>query len=141
MRRNEEKLLAGLFVVLIGIGLFVFYYFDTMPGSPLDPVKVRIVATPLLQNGPASVFLPLNFTVTEGQHVSLTFVNQDDSPHELVIPGLSVTTGIVNAGGTARVTFIPDQVGRFVFGQPTSDGLLSGPGPLSMNGTVTVLAP
>jgi hypothetical protein len=145
MRRNEETLLAGFYIVLIGIGLFVFYYFNTMPGGPENPVKVKIVATLATQDGPGSVFLPQNFTVTEGQHVSLLFVNQDDSPHEFAIPALNVITGIVNGGQTAKVDFVPDKVGTFAFGQPSGMCTLVNQGAvcngLAMMGNVTVLAP
>jgi hypothetical protein len=143
MRRDEEALLAGFFILLIGIGsfgLFASYYLDTMPGSPDNPVKVKVVATLETPDGPGSVFLPMNFTVTEGQHVMLMFVNQDISPHEFAIPALNVSTSVVDGGQTAKVSFIANKVGAFDFGQPSSCVLFR-PCPLAENGIVTVLAP
>jgi plastocyanin len=95
---------------------------------------VTISAIQTSQNGPPVVFLPQNFTVTEGKPVVLVFVNNDDSSHELTIPALNITTGIVQASTTLRMIFTPSETGTFQFGQPGGRGL-------DVLGNMTVLPP
>jgi uncharacterized cupredoxin-like copper-binding protein len=89
---------------------------------------ITISAIQASQNGPQ------NFTLTEGMAVVLVFVNNDDSSHELTIPALDVTTGIVQASTTIRLLFTPNETGTFQFGQPGERGL-------DVLGYVTVVAP
>jgi hypothetical protein len=95
---------------------------------------VSISAISTSQNGPPVVFLPQNFTVIEGKTVELVFVNRDTSPHELTIPALNVTTGIVQASTIVRLLFIPNEVGTFQIGEPNGRGL-------TVLGYATVVAP
>lgn len=76
---------------------------------------MTIVATRGPQGEGSVDFAPANFTVKEGQHVALVFVNGDIAPHNLQIPTFSVNTGIVKGGATTRVSFVPDKVGTFAF--------------------------
>ena len=50
--------------------------------------------------------------------MTIVFDNTDDGPHELQIPALDVSTGIVQGGQTARVVFTPEKVGTFAYDQP-----------------------
>jgi hypothetical protein len=61
---------------------------------------------------------PWNFTVREGQRVTLVFVNRGSAPHELAISQLGVNTGAVNAGATETISFVPSMVGTFIVMQP-----------------------
>jgi hypothetical protein len=58
-------------------------------------VIVNISVTSGTQQGGVPEFSPQNFTVAEEQHVTLVIDNTDTCPHELVIPALNVTTGIL----------------------------------------------
>lgn len=101
------------------------------------------------QNGSPDELEPLNFTVTQGQHVTIVFDNTDDGPHALVIPAFGVNTGIVQGGSTVRVSFVPDKSGTFGFYQPEGACNYGGlgyqqggcTGTQIFNGTVTVLPP
>jgi len=134
-------------VVLVGSGA---YYFTSVGGgsSNAEVIDMRVTSgTP--QNGAPDAFLPANFTVTEGAHVTLVFDNTDDGPHEFEIPALGVSTGIVQGGQTVRVNFIPTQVGTFSSDQPpgacNAGGLSYAQGGCTgaqfTNGFVTVVAP
>jgi hypothetical protein len=131
------------------------YYISTVSGNGGggNSVIVNIEVTPGLFGENASAFpdefLPQNFTVTEGQHVTIVFDNTDDGPHELVIPAFGVTTGIVQGGQTFRVSFVPNQVGTFEYSQPAGACNYGGitpqqggcTGNQETNGNMTVLAP
>jgi len=100
---------------------------------------VTIVATG--GQGESYTFTPANFTVKEGRQVTLVFVNRDSAPHELVIPLLGVTTQIVDAGATKRVSFTPEKVGTFIVAQPCGTGPPQDVLPCNIQGYVTVLSP
>jgi len=149
---NGPLILAVVIVVILALS--GGYYISTDSGaSGANSVIVNIEVTAGLYGENASQFpdefLPQNFTVTEGQHVTIVFDNTDDGPHELVIPQFGVTTGIVQGGQTVRVSFVPNQVGTFGFDQPQGVcdyGNLSAQqggctGVQETNGNMTVLAP
>jgi hypothetical protein len=126
------------------------YYFSSVSGgsSNQEIIDMRVTSgTP--QNGAPDAFLPANFTVTQGAHVTLVFDNTDDGPHEFEIPALGVTTGIVQGGQTVRVNFVPTQVGTFASDQPPGacnyGGLTYNQGGCTgqqfTNGFVTVVPP
>jgi hypothetical protein len=103
------------------------------------------VGTGPSSNAPMN-FSPLNFTVTEGEHVTIALNNTDNQPHELVIPQFNLTTGVVQGGTTVRVSFVPNRAGNFPFYQPVgpcSPGNASPPIACPrveiFNGTMTVL--
>lgn len=90
------------------------------------------------QNGAADAFSPRNFTVVEGQRVTLVFENNDDNAHELVIPLLGVDTNIVQGGSSTRVVFVPNQTGMFEYFEPQGVcGSCTGVQETSGNMTVT----
>jgi hypothetical protein len=144
--------LAAVVVIAI-LALSGAFYFVFMPASfpngsvssvTSTTVSLSVASGPNPENVP-DYFSPQNFTVTEGQRVTLVFDNTDDTPHELAIPALNVTTGIVQSGQIVRIVFIPNKIGTFGFGQPGAMCKVVNQGavcnPLAVNGNVTVLAP
>ncbi len=109
---------AAIVVIFAATGI---YYLVLPPGASKT---VTIVATGSPPEGSLGapeqglVFAPANFTVREGQRVTLVFVNRGSAPHELVIPQLGVDTGVVNVGATKSVSFVPSTVGTFFDMQP-----------------------
>jgi hypothetical protein len=135
-------------VIVAVLALSAGYYINSVGGTCTNCVTIDMeVTSGTPQNGAPDHFLPANFTVTEGQHVTIVFDNTDDGPHEMQIPALGVSTGIVQGGQTARVVFVPNQVGTFAYDQPQGacvsqiDPASSCTGAQETNGNVTVLAP
>jgi heme/copper-type cytochrome/quinol oxidase subunit 2 len=64
------------------------------------------------------IYSPDNFTVTEGQNVTLVILNMGNSTHGLVITQFGVNSGIIPPHGVVRVWFIANQVGVFKFYEP-----------------------
>jgi Cupredoxin-like domain len=96
-------------------------------------------------NSPLNIS-PLNFSVTEGQQVAISFNNTDTQAHELVIPQFDVTTGAVKGGSTVSISFTPDTIGSFPYFQPRGPCSPGNPSPSTahpgmevFNGTMTVL--
>jgi uncharacterized cupredoxin-like copper-binding protein len=119
VRRIVILAAAAIVVILAVTGI---YYFVLPP--PGGSTTVTIVATGSAPEGSLGapeeglVFAPANFTVREGQRVTLVFVNRGSAPHELAIPQLGVNTEVVNAGATKSVSFVPSTVGKFIIMQP-----------------------
>jgi plastocyanin len=135
-------------VIIVVLAASAGYYIYSQSGSPAnsETIDMEVTAgTP--QNGGPDHFLPANFTITEGDHVTIVFDNTDDGPHEFEIPALSVTTGIVQGGQTQRVTFVPTKTGTFPYDQPAGacvsqvDPNASCTGAQETNGFVTVIPP
>jgi heme/copper-type cytochrome/quinol oxidase subunit 2 len=84
-----------------------------------NSVSVNILTFGTTQNWALPGFRPQNFTVTEGEHVTIVLYNNGDVPHQLAIPQFNVTTGIVQAGQTVRVVFVPNKAGTFAYDEPT----------------------
>ena len=136
--------IAVALLLLVSAG----YYISSVSGNQGVTIDMEVTSgTP--QNGAADKFLPANFNVTEGERVTIVFDNTDDGPHELQIPALGVSTGIVQGGQAFRVVFVPEQVGTFAYDQPIGvcdyGGLSYAQGGCTgqqeTNGTVTVLPP
>ncbi len=131
-RRTVIIAATAIVVILVVTGA---YYF-ALPHGPLT--TVTIVAT----EGQVGVaFTPANFTVKEGQQVTLVFVNRDSTPHELVIPAFGVSTQIVNAGSTVSVYFVPNKGGTFIVTQPCGAGPPQDVLPCNIQVYMTVLSP
>jgi plastocyanin len=132
MTARRVVILAAAAIVLIFVVTSTYYF--VLPHG--DSATVTIVAMGGEGN---SAFAPANFTVKEGQNVTLVFVNRGSAPHELQIPALGVSTRWIDAGATTRVSFIPNKVGMFAFDQPVSAGPV--PQVQGINGHLTVLPP
>lgn len=128
-------------VVIVVLAGSSFYYINSLSSNSNNSVTVNVIVTDgTPQNGAPDEFLPRAFTVTEGQHVTIVFDNEDDDPHELAIPQFGVNTGVVPSGITTRVTFVPDKTGVFLYYEPP--GLCGNcTGAQETSGNMTVLAP
>jgi plastocyanin len=143
---SRSVILAAVVVVVLAIS--AGYYINSVSGNAANSVTIDMEVTAgTPQNGGPDHFLPANFTVTEGEHVTIVFDNTDDGPHEFQIPALGVDTQIVQGGQTVRITFVPDKVGTFAYDQPAGacvsaiNPASSCTGAQETNGNVTVLAP
>jgi uncharacterized cupredoxin-like copper-binding protein len=150
---RRDLLLAVVVIIVLALS-GGYYVINNSAASSADSTTVTIIgSTPGLYGQNASqnpdAFLPHQFNVTEGQHVTLVFENEDDGPHQLVIPAFNVNTNIVQGGQTVRVQFIANKVGVFPFSQPpgacNAGGLTPQEGGCTgnqeTNGNMTVLAP
>ncbi len=135
MRAREAALLTALVVgVALSGAAASFYYLDVARSpAPSGAVTVTIVAA-------HGSFTPAEFSVREGQRVTIVLVNDDSASHELVVPEFEASTGFVQAGSSGRTAFVTDRAGTFGFGEPSPFGYLSSPQPGAM-GTMTVLPP
>jgi plastocyanin len=167
MVSKRDILGVAVATIIIGLALGVVYYYYVEPsshggrvvtggsgggggGARSTPsgstsVVVRVVQTGPLPDSPSD-FSPLNFTVTEGERVTISFNNTDTQAHELVIPQFDVTTGVVNGGTTVSISFTPDRIGSFAYFQPVGPCSPGTPSPSIacprmeiFNGTMTVL--
>jgi plastocyanin len=143
---KSSVILAVVIVVVLAVS--AGYYISTLNGNSANSETIDMeVTSGTPQNGAPDAFLPANFTVTEGDHVTIVFDNTDDGPHEFQIPALGVSTGIVQGGQTARVVFVPNKLGTFAYDQPQGacvsqiDPASSCTGAQLTNGNVTVIAP
>jgi plastocyanin len=115
MTARRVVILAAAAIVLILVVTGTYYF--VLPHEP--STAVTIVAT----GGPQEfAFAPANFTVHEGQHVTLVFVNNGSAPHALEIPQLGAVINSVDAGATASVSFVPNKLGTFLVFQPPGAG-------------------
>jgi len=144
MKVSRTIILAVIVIVILAAS--GAYYFTGVLGGSSNSVSINIqVTSGTTQNGAADEFLPRNFTVIEGQHVTIVFANGDDGPHELQIPTFNVDTNVVQGGQTVRVAFTPNQVGTFKYFEPAGVcSLNAGPAACTglqlTSGNMTVLA-
>jgi len=150
---RRDVVLAVVVVVVLAVS--GGYYFVNVGGTNSgNTTTVTIIgSTPGLYGQNATTnpdaFIPNNLTVTQGQHVVMVFENEDDGPHQLVIPQLNVNTGIVQGGQTVRVNFFANKVGVFAWDQPAGACNAGGITPQEggctgeqlTNGNLTVIAP
>jgi uncharacterized cupredoxin-like copper-binding protein len=119
---RRDIILAVVVIVILAAsgGYYFFNVSNTNSGN--TTTETIIGSTPGLYGQNATTnpdaFIPNNFTVKQGTHVVLVFENEDDGPHEMVIPGYGVTTGIVQGGQTVRVNFVANKVGVWAWDQP-----------------------
>jgi nitrous oxide reductase len=109
--------LIGLIIVAAVAGA---YYFESRSAanSPVGATTVDITIEGGVGVGTVDTYYPDNFTVKEGQVVTLAVLNTDDNTHGLAIDQFKVDTGIINSGNTARVTFVANQTGTFKYYEP-----------------------
>src|SRR5438093_13306106 len=110
-------------IVLIGgVMLFAFagaaLYLTSIGPVSANSVEVQVTLTEG-GNGTSRFWQPSSITVRQGQTITLVVRNADDEDnHALAIDILSVNTGAIPPGASARVTFEATQVGRFRFYDP-----------------------
>jgi plastocyanin len=149
-KRAQTAILAAAAIIIVLVVTGAYYF--VLPHGP--STTVTIVATGSPPEGSLGapeqglVFAPANFTVREGERVTFVFVNHGSAPHELAISQLGVNTGVVSAGATKSISFVPNTVGTFIIMQPCGTvaelaGLpgcnIAGYG--NIEGYVTVLSP
>jgi hypothetical protein len=119
---RRDVVLAVVVVVVLAVS--GGYYFLTVSGTSSGNTTTETIigATPGLFGENATLFpdafIPNNFTVALGTHVTIVFENHDDGPHEMVIPGYGLSTGIVQGGQTTRLNFVANKAGVFAWSQP-----------------------
>jgi len=107
----SRALLAIGVVAVIVAASFAYLYTSNRSSNSVE-VNIQIIG-----DG-TDYYLPANFTVKEGQSVTLVIYNSDDNTHGLAIPAFNVDTGIIKGAHTGRVTFAPDKIGTFPFNEP-----------------------
>jgi heme/copper-type cytochrome/quinol oxidase subunit 2 len=121
LKSGSWLLVAVIVVAVVGGGV---YYTHTM-GSPKTPssksqtVDLTIVGG--IGVGTEDTYVPDNFTVTEGNNVTLVIENTDDNTHGLGITQFGVNSGIILPGDTVRVSFIANETGIFKYQEPAGD--------------------
>jgi len=118
MKTKSLALIAIIVVAVVAVG----YYFEprSATNSQLPAVTVDITIVGGVGTGTTDTYAPNNFTVREGQQVTLAVLNTDDNTHGLVIDQFKVDTRIIHAGATQRVTFVANQTGTFMYYEPPS---------------------
>jgi len=124
--RSAKIGVFALALVLAG-GIGYFVYSNSSPG--LTEVQITLGAG-------SSYFAPTSATVTLGQTVAFVVFNDDKSPHAFAIRAFNLSTGDIQPGKTARVTFVANQPGTFPFYSPLSAD--DAKGMTDLNGTLTV---
>jgi len=108
-------------VAVIAVALVAGAYYasaQNSSNSSATSITVNIQIVGGVGAGTVDTYSPDNFTVTEGQHVTLAVLNTDDNTHGLVIRPFGVDTGIILPGDTTRVNFVANQTGTFEFFEP-----------------------
>ena len=109
----------GLAAVIIVAAVAGGYYVETHnASSATSSTTVDITIEGGVGPGTVDTYFPDNFTVKQGQHVTLAVLNTDDNTHGLVIDQFKVDTGIITSGDTARVSFVANQTGIFKYYEP-----------------------
>ncbi len=115
------KTTSLVLVAVIAVALLAGAYYASAhnsSSSSTNSVTVDIEIVGGVGNGTVDTYSPDNFTVSEGQHVTLAVLNTDDNTHGLVIKALGVDTGIIDPGDTKRVSFVANETGTFVYYEP-----------------------
>jgi len=111
----------SIILILVIVGAVVAageYYSQTFNSSSSSNrlVNIEIIGGPAA--GTVDFYSPNNFTVKQGQQVTLAILNTDDNTHGLVIHAFGIDTGKIPPGHTDRVTFVANQTGVFEFFEP-----------------------
>ena len=111
-----------LIVALLAAGGAYYVYSagsSQVPGASSNSLQViiRIVGG---ANGDLShdTYSPDNFSVRDGQNVTLVILNTGNETHALVITQFGVNSGTIPPYGTVKVWFIANQIGVFKFYEP-----------------------
>jgi len=115
MAPKSMILIAVIIVALVVSG---GYYLYTASNKCSNCVTVNITIVGGDTANSTDTYSPDNFTVTEGQHVTLVVLNTDDNTHGLKIDQFGVDTGIIQSGASEREQFVPNQAGTFTYYEP-----------------------
>jgi Cupredoxin-like domain len=105
-------------VVVAAVASGVYYSDNFGSGSSSKSTTVNIQIEGGVGPGTVDTYYPDNFSVTQGQNVTLVVLNTDDNTHGLVITQFGVNTGIILPDDTARVWFVANETGVFKFYEP-----------------------
>jgi len=108
----SKALIGGVVIIAVLMAGSAFYLYSSSQSTNSIEVGIEIVG-----DG-TDYYVPANFTVRQGQIVTLAVFNTDDNTHGLAIPAFNVDTGIIKHGITARVTFTANEVGTFPLNEP-----------------------
>jgi len=109
----SKALLGAAVVVALGVAAAGSYlYLSNQSSGNAAQVNIQIIG-----DG-TDYYSPANFTVKQGQVVTLFVYNTDDNTHGLAIPAFGVDTGIIKHGITAQVTFTASKAGTFPIDEP-----------------------
>src|SRR5271170_3317886 len=92
-------------VIIAALAVSAGYFVNSVSGGGGNnsvTIQVQVPPGGFGNYGNIDTYFPRNFTVTEGDHVTLVFENLDDDPHELTIPAFGVDTNVVPSGQTTR---------------------------------------
>jgi uncharacterized cupredoxin-like copper-binding protein len=113
-------LIAVLVVAVVASGLYLSGSFGSSKASAnTQTVDLQIIGG--VGIGTVDTYVPANFTVKEGDNVTLAISNTDDNTHGIAIPQFGLNNTIIPPGDTARVWFIPNQAGVFKYMEPPGD--------------------
>lgn len=114
---KSRSMLLILVIVVAAVAAGEYYSQTSSSSSSSNlVVNISIIGTPAA--GTIDYYLPNNFTVRQGQQVTLAVLNTDDNTHGLVMRAFGVDTGKIPPGHTDRVTFVANQTGTFEFFEP-----------------------
>ncbi len=115
LKTRSVLLILVIVAAAVAAGEYYAQLFNSSSTStPL--INIEIIGGPAA--GTVDYYSPNNFTVRQGQQVTLAILNTDDNTHGLVIRAFGVDTGKIPPGHTDRVTFVANQTGTFEFFEP-----------------------
>ena len=113
---KSKSLIAVILIVVVASGIYYAETFDSKSSSNSQTVNMQIVGG--VGVGTVDTYVPDNFTIKEGQNVTLVVQNTDDNTHGLVITQFGVNPGVILPGHTDRISFVANQTGTFKFYEP-----------------------
>jgi len=121
-RMSATTVGAILVVALVAFGGVYYFSSSTAPKQSNNYFAEQV----LIEIGGATAnssatYYPDNFTVTQGEHVTIVVRNGDNLTHGMAISSFSLDTGPILPNGSAKLTFVPNALGNFTFSEPTSD--------------------
>jgi hypothetical protein len=117
LKAKSLVLIAVILVAVVASGAYYAQKFGSSQSSSNSPViDIQIVGG--VGPGTVDTYAPDNFTVTEGNNVTLVVLNTDDNTHALFITQFGVASGIIDPADTWRGWFIANETGMFKFYEP-----------------------
>jgi nitrous oxide reductase len=117
--KSRSLLIVAVLLVAVVAGA---YYAESATSkaasSSAKSVTIDIEIEGGVGAGTTDRYIPANFTVTEGEYVTLAILNTDDNTHGLVIKAFGVDTGLIDPGDTTRVSFLANETGTFTYYEP-----------------------
>jgi heme/copper-type cytochrome/quinol oxidase subunit 2 len=113
-KKSNRGILIGLIIlVLIVAGVYAYYQSGPQPQAQTETLNIDIKT--VTQNGVEHhIFDPGTITVHRGDHIVLTVTNTDpQNTHGITIPDLTLNTGPLAPGQSAKLEFNADTAGTF----------------------------